>query len=636
MNQDIELTRRKILAGIGAAGVASVGAGLGTSAYFSDTESFGANTIAAGELDLKVDWEEHYNYPQLLGFDDPTTGLEYEPVTDLADIPEGTDESAWKPFPPGTSDADDTPEPLIYVYDGNDAESTDVDLYMDNTAIEAFPDDDNDGTGEFPIDAMLPDLSPCEVLADVGGEEGGDLGKYTTAEGGEVLGRTDNDDTRLDDESPAPLINMEDVKPGDFGEVTFSTHLCDNPGYLWMQMPGGLTLDEGGVTDPESESDEEEDGTVELPDEVQTAIWYDNNCDNLVTRDEKLDIMAVADTSDSIEGSLSEEGSELDTLRDAANVFVDFLPEDQVGGEDRVRAGLMTMNGPGDSGGEGVRDQPALRAGIGSLSQFDTDGDGNADIGDFLPEAGQGGTPVPYALDLARKVLQDQGRSDARQVILLVTDGLPDYVGTGDSILPYVVEDPDTGATYTADEYDGSINGSTTCTELDETGDVANDIKGEGIDILGVGIALGDTDCDEGSGNIAGDTFLMNRVVGLEPSPGTAEPNQFFDVENYDDLEAVAEDVGAQLVGGEGTGDQLIFQGTLREAESVLTAGDGVALDADRDAEGRQCFQPSNTHCFGFSWWLPPDVGNHVQTDSAAFDIAFYSEQCRHNDGETA
>jgi len=34
-------------------------------------------------------------------------------------------------------------------------------------------------------------------------------------------------------------------------------------------------------------------------------------------------------------------------------------------------------------------------------------------------------------------------------------------------------------------------------------------------------------------------------------------------------------------------------------------------------------------------WWLPIDHGNQVQSDSATFDLGFYTEQCRHNDGET-
>jgi len=61
MNDDtIGLSRRKMLVGLGAVGVASAGAGLGTTAYFNDTESFDNNTLTAGELDLFV----HVDYSE--------------------------------------------------------------------------------------------------------------------------------------------------------------------------------------------------------------------------------------------------------------------------------------------------------------------------------------------------------------------------------------------------------------------------------------------------------------------------------------------------------------------------------------------------------------------------------------------
>ena len=48
------LSRRKVLAGMGAVGLASAGAGLGTSALFSDTEEFTGNSVTAGTLDMSV------------------------------------------------------------------------------------------------------------------------------------------------------------------------------------------------------------------------------------------------------------------------------------------------------------------------------------------------------------------------------------------------------------------------------------------------------------------------------------------------------------------------------------------------------------------------------------------------------
>ena len=64
-NTPIGLSRRRVLGGIGAIGVASAGAGLGTTAFFSDEESFENNTITAGQLDLSVTWQQlYYGGPQ--------------------------------------------------------------------------------------------------------------------------------------------------------------------------------------------------------------------------------------------------------------------------------------------------------------------------------------------------------------------------------------------------------------------------------------------------------------------------------------------------------------------------------------------------------------------------------------------
>jgi predicted ribosomally synthesized peptide with SipW-like signal peptide len=53
----ISLSRRKMLGGLGAIGLTGAGAGLGTSALFSDEETFENNSITAGTLDMVVDAE---------------------------------------------------------------------------------------------------------------------------------------------------------------------------------------------------------------------------------------------------------------------------------------------------------------------------------------------------------------------------------------------------------------------------------------------------------------------------------------------------------------------------------------------------------------------------------------------------
>lgn len=82
--QLIDLTRRKLLIGAGAIGLASAGAGLGTSALFSDRESFANNVITAGTLDLLVHYDAVYNgapaenlAPDPSGIADGAAGLLY-------------------------------------------------------------------------------------------------------------------------------------------------------------------------------------------------------------------------------------------------------------------------------------------------------------------------------------------------------------------------------------------------------------------------------------------------------------------------------------------------------------------------------------------------------------------------------
>jgi predicted ribosomally synthesized peptide with SipW-like signal peptide len=55
-DDNFKLTRRKALAGLTTIGIAGVGAGMGTSALFSDEEEFEDNVIEAGTLDLVVDY----------------------------------------------------------------------------------------------------------------------------------------------------------------------------------------------------------------------------------------------------------------------------------------------------------------------------------------------------------------------------------------------------------------------------------------------------------------------------------------------------------------------------------------------------------------------------------------------------
>ena len=160
MNDDNRygLSRRKALGGIGIIGLASAGAGMGTTAFFSDEESFEDNSLEAGELDLYV----HY------------------------------------------------------------------DFYAD---------------------------------------QGEKLGEYTDS--GTVQGN--------ESDGASVSYGLEDVKPGDHGELEFCFSIVDNDAYMWMC--GELTEnDENGRTEPEGEVDDTGgdpgEGRGELADSIGATLYH--------------------------------------------------------------------------------------------------------------------------------------------------------------------------------------------------------------------------------------------------------------------------------------------------------------------------------------------------------------------------
>ncbi|MDZ7745638.1 MAG: vWA domain-containing protein [Halobacteriales archaeon] len=235
------VSRRKLLAGIGTVGLASAGAGLGTSAYFSDTESFDNNSLTAGELDLKLDYKSTY-----LGG-------------------------------PGRLEA-------IQAMGYADAE------YL--------------GDGRYLLD-QTPQPGDMEAWED--GLAGFD---FCSPEADEFLVNGDG----------ISIFQLEDIKPGDSGEMTVSIHICDNP--AWLDMGGELLEDaENEMSEPESEVDTTDGG--DLADAINVTVWYDEDCDNVYEPtgtgvQQELEVALVSDTS----GSMSQE---IGDLKSAAKGFVDNL-----------------------------------------------------------------------------------------------------------------------------------------------------------------------------------------------------------------------------------------------------------------------------------------------------------------------
>ena len=679
-DNNLELSRRKILAGMGAVGAAGAGAGIGTSALFTDQESFESNTLTAGEFDLLVDWEEHYSYPQLYdGFDDPTTTTDSDGNTVELDVvrsePENPDNYAKLPDPEN---------PVVWANEEDAPLSADDDprnsfqIYFGNTIIDAFPSTPGeDPSANFDVDGSGNVTQPCEMLANVPG----DLGTYNDDQSPGGIGtaaRPRNEDTfNFETDESRPLITLSDVKPGDYGEVTLSTHLCYNDGYLWLDMPGGLTENENGFEEPEPEEGTS-DGDGQLAENVQTALWYDNDCSNTIGGDpEPVIIMTLVDTSS------SQSATDMDNVAAGANALVEEIYDRA---DTDVEAGVMTFS-DFDAGTDSATitlqqdvapvDTTGPYLDGSGTGQFEEDS-ANRGPGTFLPTQGDGNTPMAPALDAAREVLNDRAEAstleDPRKTIIVLSDGLPtspqlQRYGVVDSAGNPVIantanaqpQDYAAGDQIETDIFDGVPNNNNTADpRRDESALVARDIDGAAYsdedDSQGPGPKVDNNSQGDPAG-ISGTNDITIRSIAVDTGTGTeladfmtriatntVDFGPLFYNSDLNALPNLAQELVTQLNIEGSTAEEVIFRGTLDALEDELT--DPLPLDGDKSTafdelsaapsagpeEGRECFNADATHCFGFAWWVPLDVGNVIQGDSVEFDLAFLAEQCRNND----
>jgi predicted ribosomally synthesized peptide with SipW-like signal peptide len=239
-----DLSRRTLLGAVGTIGGAAALGGAGSMAFFSDDEQFANNQLTAGELDLKVAVSQHYVdwLP-----DTPTAGDVDSPSpqeTDDASMPEG-DEDADLTLNPGAAGRGDTA-------------ANPIELSISDAPGLASGSLVNSINGGVPL--STDDTSLCGEDSERGGD---------------------------DDDAERPIIDLGDVKPGDFGFVRFEFASCDNPAFV--EIFGELeSASENGVTEPEADDEDEdqnEDGSlksgsgdpeVELLDEVQLALLGDD------------------------------------------------------------------------------------------------------------------------------------------------------------------------------------------------------------------------------------------------------------------------------------------------------------------------------------------------------------------------
>ncbi|PSP42866.1 hypothetical protein BRC66_00450, partial [Halobacteriales archaeon QH_2_66_30] len=142
---------------------------------------------------------------------------------------------------------------------------------------------------------------------------------------------------------------------------------------------------------------------------------------------------------------------------------------------------------------------------------------------------------------------------------------------------------------------------------------------------------------DAGNGNILVSDNNDNEIVVIDRTDGS-RIDSYAMKENGRDFDHIFGDMTAgQLCG------QVFRRSNLRSDLDALTSSP-VPLDGNRstsfdefsdpdNSPDRECFAAGVTHYIGFGWWVPTDVGNEIMGDSVEFDLGFYTEQCRNQDG---
>jgi predicted ribosomally synthesized peptide with SipW-like signal peptide len=562
------LTRRKVLAGLGAVGLASAGAGLGTSAYFSDRESFENNTLRAGELDLLLDWQQTYN--------GPASGPMYAPA--------GSPYISAYPDSDGDGIQDDVPQSFVIWAKRNGYDLNTTQSRAD--AVAAFKD---------------------AYFADIG--EGKDW--------------------------EAPLISLNDVKPGDTGEVTMSMHFFDNPAYL--QLIGRQTGEsENGLTEPESEVDSTP-ATGELGDAVEVLIWNDDGDNVYEPRNgEDVDVVVLFDTSCSMEYADSSKSCSTsdNTLAPekfqqaqagAVALFEELLAEPDV----------SALGLPADMVPDATVDVGLVEYGnnTGVVEPLGASLDDLRDA--VLNMSPSNGTPLPTALEAAIDMLD--GSDADEKCVVVIGDGQPHATdgnsepGSGSPVTPEPGVTYDSwGATYSVQltEYLENTIGANVLTvhyEVDPQVDLA-----QGIDTAYAQSTAPTYDIGT-DGEI--DTIELFEIMASPASDDIADLSRLSFAADRDRLVCVLHRI-AHLCAGE----VPLFAGTLTQAlaaldEGVLLVGNPrVAADPETDAPVRSRLEWSCTYYLGFEWSVGTSVGNEIQSDAIEFELGVEAEQTRHND----
>ncbi|WP_435317111.1 hypothetical protein [Haloarchaeobius sp. TZWSO28] len=242
-----QLSRRQVLAGLGVVGVAGAGTGLGTTAFFRDSEAI-EGWYQSGRVDLLLDYRSTYK---------PWDRYELK-----REVPPALVAGTSKTYEIAAA-------PAIRSVATGEAPSHEMwgNLVTGNTDVFA-------DVCELPDARDISDLLP----------EGFETVQSGTPDAPGVYHPGFIDGPR------GMFIDLVDVKPYDEGETTFSVHVCGNPAFVFAELvredSNGEPLprsEEKKRIEPEKAAGDLTDLLGELCDYLYVVVSTDPDCDNLAT-----------------------------------------------------------------------------------------------------------------------------------------------------------------------------------------------------------------------------------------------------------------------------------------------------------------------------------------------------------------
>ncbi|MCT9096540.1 hypothetical protein [Haloarchaeobius sp. HME9146] len=190
-----QLTRRKVLAGLGTIGVAGAGAGLGTTAFYSDREVL-EGWLEAGRVDNILDFRSTY---------EPWDRYELHDVApeDRPPLVPTDDEREVYLLAEGPAFLDAEGNPLSDEFFASDVRTLDACSLADSTDLSiGLASEDFEILNAFGVDTVPDDLF---LPGFVDGETG-------------------------------IFLELDDVKPKDLGALQFDIHVCGNPSLAFLSV----------------------------------------------------------------------------------------------------------------------------------------------------------------------------------------------------------------------------------------------------------------------------------------------------------------------------------------------------------------------------------------------------------------